>query len=293
MYSLVYCLKPASPMPSRYSVIQYVPDPIADERINVGVLVFDDEKVATVFLKSWDRVRCFAMEDIEFLRSFQDRMMRITSVGLLFPGDVDNGQPKHERLQRVATSWINSIQFTEPCGSLASVEQLLEDLPSQFLKEPLIKPKRKLRDRQVAAQLARSSIRTVLKSRFKFQELHRLLNPSHELMGRYKSHKFDVTMMNGRPYFAAHGISYEVGSPDATTDSVAWMIEDVRGANPTVPIGVLMLPPQPNTFDRSTLQKKYEQRKKIYQEMGAIVLGENDLGDWTEEQLDILDIPKI
>ena len=268
-------------------------DPIADERINVGVLVFDDEKVATVFLKSWDRVRCFAMEDIEFLRSFQDRMMRITSVGLLFPGDVDNGQPKHERLQRVATSWINSIQFTEPCGSLASVEQLLEDLPSQFLKEPLIKPKRKLRDRQVAAQLARSSIRTVLKSRFKFQELHRLLNPSHELMGRYKSHKFDVTMMNGRPYFAAHGISYEVGSPDATTDSVAWMIEDVRGANPTVPIGVLMLPPQPNTFDRSTLQKKYEQRKKIYQEMGAIVLGENDLGDWTEEQLDILDIPKI
>ena len=280
-------------MPSRYSVIQYVPDPIADERVNVGILVFDDEKVATVFLKSWDRVRCFAMEDIQFLRSFQERMMRITSVGLLFPGDVDNGQPNHERLQRVATSWMNSIQFTEPCGSLASVEQLLEDLPSQFLKEPLIKPKRKLRDRQAAANLARSSIRTVLKSRLKFREVNDLLNHNHELMGRYQSHRFDVTVMNGRPYFAAHGISYEVDSPDATTDSVAWMIADVRSVNATVPIGVLMLPPQPNTFERSMLQKKYERKREIYQEMGAIVLGENDLGDWTEEQLDILGISKI
>lgn len=71
------------------------------------------------------------------------------------------------------------------------------------------------------------------------------------------------------------------------------MIADVRSVNSTVPIGVLMLPPQPNTFERSTLQKKYERKKEIYQEMGAIVLGENEIEDWTMVQLDRLGIAKI
>lgn len=36
-------------MVSRYSVIQYVPDPIADERMNVGVVVFNDDTVLCTF----------------------------------------------------------------------------------------------------------------------------------------------------------------------------------------------------------------------------------------------------
>ncbi len=276
-------------MPSHYSVIQYVPDPIADERINVGILLFDDKTVATVFLNLWDRVRCFAMEDIHFLRLFEERMMRATSAGLLFPGDQENGQSRCERLRQVSGSWMNSIQFTEPRGSLASIEQLYEDLPPQFLKEPLVKQKRKLRDRQGAARLARMSIQNVLKRQFKLKEVRDFLDPTHVLMGHHQSHHFDATVMHGQPYLAAHGISYEVDSPDATTDSVAWMIADVRQgkANPNVPLGILMLPPQPNTFDRSSLQKKYEQKKKIYQDMGAIVLGENELEGWTIEQLKV------
>jgi Protein of unknown function (DUF3037) len=274
-------------MPSQYSVIQYVPDPIADERINVGILLFDDKTVTTVFLKQWDRVRCFAMEDIHFLQLFQERMRRATSAGLLFPGDQENGQLRCERLRQMSASWMNSIQFTEPRGSLASIEHLYENLPSQFLKEPLVKQKRRLRDRQDAANLARMSIRNVLKRRFKLREVRELLNPAHVLMGHYQSHHFDATVMNGKPYLAAHGISYEVDSPDATTDSVAWMIADVRRKNPTLPLGILMLPPQPKISDRESLQKKYEQKKEIYQNMGAIVLGENELEGWTIEQLKV------
>ncbi|MGL4618228.1 MAG: DUF3037 domain-containing protein [Chroococcidiopsis sp.] len=29
-------------MASRYSIVQYVPNPITDERINIGVVAFDD-----------------------------------------------------------------------------------------------------------------------------------------------------------------------------------------------------------------------------------------------------------
>ena len=273
-------------MACRYSVIQYVPDPIADERINIGLVIFDDERVETVFLKRWDRVNCFAMEDIHFLRLFEEQMRGAVSEGLVFPGDRENGQPRHERLLHIATSWMNSIQFTEPSGSLANVDQLLERLPSQLLKEPLIKPKRKLRDRQGAAKLARSSIRNVLVENFKITDsFQNLLNPSNYLMGQQQHHRFDATLFNGKPYLAAHGISYEVDSPDSTTDAVAWMIADVRAVNVTVPIGILMLPPQPETFEANRICKLYEKKKTIYQNMGAIVLGENDIEEWAIEQL--------
>jgi hypothetical protein len=273
-------------MACRYSVIQYVPDPIADERINIGLVIFDDERVETVFLKRWNRVNCFAMEDIHFLRSFEEQMRHAVSEGLLFPGDRENGELRHERLLHIATSWMNSIQFTEPSGSLATVDQLLERLPCQLLKEPLIKPKRKLRDRQGAAKLARASIRNVLVENFKITDsLQNLLKPSNYLMGQQQQHRFDATLFNGKPYLAAHGISYEVDSPDSTTDAVAWMIADVRAVNVTVPIGILMLPPQPETFEASRICKLYEKKKTIYQNMGAIVLGENDIQEWAIEQL--------
>jgi hypothetical protein len=56
-------------MTSRYSVIQCISNPIADERINIGVFAFDDETVRVHFLSRWDRVRCFGIsEDISFLR---------------------------------------------------------------------------------------------------------------------------------------------------------------------------------------------------------------------------------
>ena len=46
-------------MPSRYSIIQYVPNPIADERIHIGVLAFDENLVKVSFLKNWQRVKDF------------------------------------------------------------------------------------------------------------------------------------------------------------------------------------------------------------------------------------------
>lgn len=61
-------------MVSRYSVIQYVPDAIANERINIGVLVFDEQVVRVKFLSKWNRVVHFAPNsDISFLMDFSDR----------------------------------------------------------------------------------------------------------------------------------------------------------------------------------------------------------------------------
>ena len=124
-------------MASYYSIIQYVPNPIANERINIGVLIFDDKEIKVKFLKNWNRVKNFCMGDITFLRDFESQMQKAVSQGLLFPGDPLLDQPRQDRLQRVSESWMNSIQFTEPNFSLKSVDKLLEDSIKKYLIEPV------------------------------------------------------------------------------------------------------------------------------------------------------------
>lgn len=123
-------------MASYYSIIQYVPNPIANERINIGVIIFDDKEIKVKFLKNWNRVKNFCMGDITFLRDFESQMQNAVSQGLLFPGDSLLDQPRQERLQRVSESWMNSVQFTEPNFSLKPVDKLLEDSIKKYLIEP-------------------------------------------------------------------------------------------------------------------------------------------------------------
>ena len=123
-------------MASYYSIIQYVPNPIANERINIGVLIFDDKEIKVKFLKNWNRVKNFCMGDITFLRDFESQMQKAVSQGLLFPGDSLLDQPRQERLQRVSESWMNSVQFTEPNFSSKPVDKLLEDSIKKYLIEP-------------------------------------------------------------------------------------------------------------------------------------------------------------
>jgi hypothetical protein len=124
-------------MTSYYSIIQYVPNPIANERINIGVLIFDEEEIKVKFLENWKRVENFCMGDITFLRDFESQMQEVVSQGLLFPGDSLLDQPRQDRLQRVSESWMNSIQFTEPNFSLKPVDKLLEDSIKKYLIEPV------------------------------------------------------------------------------------------------------------------------------------------------------------
>lgn len=123
-------------MSSYYSVIQYSPDPLAGERINIGVLAFSDNEIKVRFSTNWGRIKAFGKpEDMEHLKEFAARMQDAVKNGLMFPGDKPNKTPRHERLAKLSRGWINSIQFTEPCGSLDTVEGLLTEVAQRCLHE--------------------------------------------------------------------------------------------------------------------------------------------------------------
>jgi Protein of unknown function (DUF3037) len=66
-------------MPGYYSVVQYLPDPVTDERVNIGVITYGDGGIRCRFLRTWTRVRMFGGEDVSFLREFAAGVTQATA----------------------------------------------------------------------------------------------------------------------------------------------------------------------------------------------------------------------
>jgi hypothetical protein len=282
-------------MASRYSVIQYVPNPIADERINIGVLVFDEKIVKVHFLRSWERIKCFGREDIMFLHDFAYRMGKASKNGLLFPNDdPNNGQSRVDRLLKVSRGWINSIQFTEPRGSLENIDSVFEDAIKTYLVDK-IPVQRNMRDRQYAKRIVTSSVKNRLKKRFGKEDADKLFKKDDDaiIKGVTDSHKFDVSVANGHPYLAAHGVSFEVRTPKETLDALSWWIKDVKELDSSFPLAIVTLPPKPDFPEYSRLFDTYNHTKETYTNLGASVLGEEDFPTWTDLILEKVDLGLI
>src|SRR6266571_3423111 len=54
-------------MPTTYTVVQYVPDPIADERLNVGVIAVSGGRARSRFLTNWLRAERFGNARVRVL----------------------------------------------------------------------------------------------------------------------------------------------------------------------------------------------------------------------------------
>ncbi|MGK7930388.1 MAG: DUF3037 domain-containing protein [Microcystaceae cyanobacterium] len=271
-------------MVSRYSIIQYIPDPIADERINIGVLLFDDYQVKVHFLNSWKRVQNFSGDNIGFLRDFAKRMERSADEGLLFPGDQETELPKHQRLLKVAQGWMNSIQFTEPRGSLQPLEDIFEEIITKFLVEP-IEPPKKPRNRQDAARITIKKVKTATLKKLG-NEGKDLIKEKYAIAGQHGEYELDIAVVNSHPYLAAQGLSFEVHPPESVLNDLSWKIEEINKKNPDFPLAVMVLPPNETVnSDYKMLEKIYRERTNIYIQQGAEVLTENNFDQWILQHL--------
>ena len=272
-------------MSSKYSIIQYVPNPIADERINIGIVAFNDQLVRTKFVKSWKRVRCFATNDsdIDYLQEFKDNLNKLASLGLLFSDAIEDKSQNLERLNKISRSWGNSIQFTEPKGSLEDPDKLLKDIFQDLLIEPAIIKPVNFRDRQAAVQVARRKIKKVLEDFGK--EAKEYYKKNHKLKGNHGDNKFDVAVANGKTFLAAQGISFEVQTPEQNISSTSWRISDVKKLQPNTPLGVIMLPPKEESpyFDQA--KKAYKDCEERFRSLGADTVEEKDVESWTRDRL--------
>ena len=110
------------------------------------------------------------------------------------------------------------------------------------------------------------------------------------LKGSHKEHQFDVAVANGRPYLAAHGISFEVHTPESIQDAIAWMIIEVKQVEPTLPLVIVTLPPTQDMSDYRALLASHGRMTATYKDLGAMVIDEKQVEPWLSQQLDALKI---
>lgn len=247
-------------MPAYYSVVQYTPDPIIGERINIGVVVFGNGQILTRFLKNWSRVKNFG-GNVTSLKAFAHEAQH----------NLDE-----EKVREAARRWSNCIQFTQPAASVLTPELLLEDASKRFLNDPE-KTCRFRRTRRDAVALARKYLKTALRDRVGGTKARSLLKGHYPIDGTLDKHEFDLSVANGHPFFAVQGLSFETTEENdrlvKDVHATAFSIEDVRKHITNFPVGVVVLVPT----DAPPL---YQRAVHTFQAVGAEVVTEDQIDQW-------------
>jgi hypothetical protein len=272
-------------MPSRYTVVQFVPNPISDERINIGVIAYDEGTVRGQFLGDWRRVRSFGGESVEFLRDFATRFHSEITRASFSDALPDRLTPA--ALDALAGRFSHSIQFTEARASLHSVDALIHELA------PLVLPESTARSRRPAAKtLAARRLFDVVDALINDRAVSsELVRKGYPLNGERREHVFDVAVANGIPYLAAQTVSFDSGvrierrGLQNRLDAIAWTIEDTRRRLPELPLAVMAVHAKEDSEEFGELEDLRRSSAALYSELGAEVVDERSLARWGDNVL--------
>lgn len=107
-------------MSSYYSVIQFLPNPLSGERVNVGVVAFNDAEVLWQPIHDWTRVEQFA----GYATTIQDAVQELIET-----------ECTSEDIRRMAATWTDCLQLTSPRASLADPKELLAEMTNLMLAD--------------------------------------------------------------------------------------------------------------------------------------------------------------
>jgi len=263
-------------MSTRYTVVQYIPDEIADERINAGVILWDEAGVRAIPIQDNRRVRAFGISDSSCLRSIIFELEQALRSNIQTFG-VDGAS---ERLRTLAGKWDRSIHITAPRGSIKPLDALAGELAETFLhvlpnEQPSVDEKGG-RSHRAAAAIARRNIVQAVQS-VDPKKVKKLVRKNEEVRGDLDQHTFDVVLRNGKLLGAVQALSFEV---DETTrlgreiDATAWMLADM--SKQSVPLGVFVLPPAGGS-------DSYQRARRLFKKLGGELLTEKSIDRWTKE----------
>jgi Protein of unknown function (DUF3037) len=263
-------------VPSRYSVVQYLPDPVTDERINIGVVAFGDGVMRARFVRNWRRVGSFGGPDIDFLKKFARDVE--TAAEQQIPLALEGSRLDAEALRQAAGRWMNSIQLTEPRGSTLEPDELVGKIARRFLRDR-VRVSRRGRDRRVATAAAARSLESALHAHGS-RHPEKYIQGHHHVEGAHDEHIFDLALVNGTTQLGVLSISFELGVPAYLSREVratAWTLDDVRPSG--LPITVVTLPPRGKS-------KTYDHAVALFSDLEARVVEEADVPDWAAEVTD-------
>jgi hypothetical protein len=224
-------------MTAHYTIVQYVPDPTADERMNIGVIVWDDARVYSNFVNDFSRARAFSRKNVKFLKEFADYVGNLTQ-----ETSRDYREFSPSRIETLTQTWTDSIQFTQPRGSTKSASQLIAELPLKFLRmqEDVQAATTPSHNRAFAVRVAYTCVLDAAKARAPDKAKH-IVRKHLPLRGKFNEHSFDIGLVNGSPFAAVNALSFGIVSRltlQKEIDATAWIFDDVRKRTEDLPLAV-------------------------------------------------------
>jgi DUF3037 family protein len=115
-----------------YSLIRYVPRPVAEEFVNVGVVAVSDtgDEASVEFTDDWTRARALGgrEEDVLMLRRLARAWLDESYDLPLFPEDAGD-EHGAARLNRLYETSANKVQFSRPHRGLASsIDEIVDEV---------------------------------------------------------------------------------------------------------------------------------------------------------------------
>lgn len=279
-------------MPAYYTVVQCVPDPIADERINVGVIVFGDGQIRSRFVKNWQRVARFVGENVSYVREFAERVEKAaleSAAGVTqstIPGFPGSRRLDEATLRSMIGNWSNSIQFTPAQPSLESPEELLATAAELFLRETTGNSPR-FRDRQAAARIAVREVREAVTELVGAGEAEHLVQPAYQLAGRLLPRlRVDLAIKNGRVYEATRALSFEthdMAELDQQIQRTLFILKDVGDRHEGVLLDLLALPPHADLRGFRESRQRFREVEASCRQLSVRLVLEHDASDWAAE----------
>lgn len=258
-----------------YAVVQFVPDPMRDERINVGIVVvspsddFFSGRMATS--RDLGRLRRLgvAFETGPFqdlARSFQRSARSPEQLGI-------DGPWSYEALRQASVEWGGTLQLTPVRPVLHDQpDLLLTELYGRLVADPA--PRRgRARDRRWVNRRVRERLRGALADHLPGVDPDEHIQRNVDVAGQVASHRFDFELVNGRPLQLVRTVSFEGADDQALrneVDAIAWAIEDVHRAHDELPCAVV-------SIGSSALAERASRACAAY---GAELVREGEMDAW-------------
>jgi len=223
-------------MAAFFSIVRFVPDSVANEAVNIGLLVASGTRVEVRTLSDWDRVKHFAGAAWREARRLVEELEQDpkTFLGLTQVDVADD-------LRAATARWTRALQFSDVRASLDTLDGVMTSL------EPMVLVGQRgdmlpLQSRRVVV------VRTVYRAmssafELRFERKARGLVKQHaRVSGHRTSHKLDVGVVNGSIYAGAFALSFSTVQPERQwkdTDAVAFAVDDLRATGLSAPLCVV------------------------------------------------------
>ncbi|HZD68422.1 MAG TPA: DUF3037 domain-containing protein [Actinomycetes bacterium] len=252
----------------RFAILRYVPDPVRQEAINVGVVVASAEpsRIAVRVLQRREAARLKWLgfdDDIEFLQDLAEEMRASPPFG-------SERTWNPETLERAHREWGGTVRVSEVRAALHdNADRLCEELYARYVANPRTRQPSTYRDRRAA----RARVSRALRDRL----LGETVQAAPTVQGHFEEHRFDFGLGNGQPLHLVATFSFEVPDKDrfslqTEVDACAWAISDVRAAEVRVPITVVTI--------GETQRRLLDRAEDMYESLGARLVREPQIDDW-------------